>query len=48
MSRLPHVESLSRGDVPEGPDPLLRRLILRCRERLARSAQEDRRRSEEQ
>jgi RNA polymerase sigma-70 factor (ECF subfamily) len=30
------LEALGRDDAPEGPDPLLRRLILRCRERLAR------------
>jgi DNA-directed RNA polymerase specialized sigma24 family protein len=30
------LEALAGGDVAEGPDPLLRRIILRCRERLAR------------
>jgi DNA-directed RNA polymerase specialized sigma24 family protein len=29
-------DALAAGDLPEAPDPLLRRLILRCRERLAR------------
>jgi len=29
-------DALAARDLPEGPDPLLRRLILRCREQLAR------------
>jgi DNA-directed RNA polymerase specialized sigma24 family protein len=32
----PEFEALASADAPEGPDPLLRRLILGCRERLAR------------
>jgi RNA polymerase sigma-70 factor (ECF subfamily) len=35
-TRVLELEALGPGDVPDGPDPLLRRLILRCRDRLAR------------